>query len=95
VAANAAYFAAKNVPFTVGSNVIVEGINFVVDAITNPYQGLPGNQLVLTATGPGSSQGLAIRPFGVGQTVWANGIQCLVAAASGLSLTLAPAISVV
>lgn len=95
MAANAAYFAAKNVPFTLGTSVIVEGINFTIQAITNPYQGLPGGQLVLTASGPGSAQGLATRPFGVGQQVWANGIQCLVAAASGTSLTLAPSISVI
>jgi hypothetical protein len=88
--ANAAYFAAKNVPFTAGSSVIVGGINFVVNEIANPNSGLPGNQLYLTVSGPGATPN-----FGVGQTVWANGIQCLVAAASGENLTLAPSISVI
>jgi hypothetical protein len=92
--ANATWIASHALPLNIGDSEIIEGINEVVttfdDQGAQPYQ-----RMNLVATGPGSSESLGIRPFGVGQNVTIkNGIglwiEFSVRGATGTSLSLKP-----
>lgn len=88
--ANAAYFAAHNIPLAVGVNVILEGINYTISSFDN-------FQVTLTPTGPGSTQSLVIRPMGTGQEIWMDEVLYTVMSVSGdqTTLVLEPVLSFV
>ena len=69
--ANAAYIAAHQIPLNVGDKEIIEGISETVVSITDETsQGYQRLNLTVSTDIPGSTEGLALRPFGVGQKVY-------------------------
>ena len=69
--ANAAYVASHQIPLNVGDKEIIEGISETVVSITDqPAPGYQRLNLTLSTDIPGSTEGLALRPFGVGQVVY-------------------------
>ena len=95
-AANAAWIASHTLPLDVGDKEIIEGISETVVSITDqPAQGYQRLNLTVSTDIPGSTEGLALRPFGVGQQVTIKNeiglwVEFSVRTASGNDLALKP-----
>ena len=95
-AANAAFVASHQIPLNVGDKEIIEGISETVVSITDqPAQGYQRLNLTVSTDIPGSTEGLALRPFGTGQNVFIQNpirqwVEFNVRGATGNDLSLKP-----